>query len=181
MNWNFISRASLLMGPVGLLDFTFAYVFAISSLGLSLFFFGLVIVCGLAVVRSYALEQPSLKSWNGFAYFFIHIYTVFILVLALGVFVRYMVYNQIDPDYKFERAERSYQTVYEHRLKKDLPLPDKPDRGTIIEQHSLTGLLTARKTEMVVNFIFSLLAYLPALFFHHLHYALKPKRDGAGI
>jgi hypothetical protein len=175
MNWNFILRSTLFMGPISLLSFTLAYVFNLFSFGLILGFYLFVTLCGLALVRAYTFESNDLKSWAGFTRFFLHIYAVFVLALVINVLFRYTIYNHVDPDYRFELAEQNYQRLYEHRLQKDLPLPDKPNRAKIIQETSFVGLVTARKTDIIALFVFALLAYLPALFFLHLRTDLGPR------
>jgi hypothetical protein len=176
MKWFFVIRAGLFLGAISLTFFALDYVFSLSEFSVFLVVALVLIIIALLVVRDYSTGEPNLKSWFGFIYFFLNFFFVFMLAIGVNILVRYAVYNHLDPDFRFARIEKSYQKLYERRIQKGLPLPDKPNPNEIVKQHSFTGLVVARKTEMVLMVILAILAYLPALFFHHLHTDLGPRR-----
>jgi Protein of unknown function (DUF4199) len=179
MNWAFVFAGGALIGTVNLIRFIIDYVFDFTALYLSVIELALSLAITLIFVKLYVNEEPMVRSWPGFVRFFLHIFFIFTFSTLINLAVPYAVYNHLDPDYKFERAAKAYQRMYEHRTNRGLPTDPEPNPAEIEAQFSLTGMLPERKIIMAFNFVFALLAYLPALFFHHLRTDLGP-RHGAG-
>jgi hypothetical protein len=91
----------------------------------------------------------------------------------MNLFLEYSIYNHLDPEYKYQLEEEEYQRVYEHRMKKGLPLNSRISNSEIEQKYGLVGLVEINQPVYVLNFVTVLLMYLVALFFNHIKSELK--------
>jgi|LakMenEpi03Aug12_release.lakeMendotaPanAssembly.Ray.scaffolds.fasta_scaffold398749_1 hypothetical protein len=173
MKYSFIITSSILLSLVGISALALNYAFDYSPFEL-IFFRGVLALFLIAFfIKQYVAQTIAVNSLQGFISYFLNFISILFLSSFLNLFLEYSIYNHIDPEYKYQLEEKEYQKVYEHRMKKGLPLNSRISNSEIEQKYGLVGLVEINQPVYVLNFVTVLLMYLVALFFNHIKSELK--------
>lgn len=173
MKYSFIITSSILLSLVGISALALNYAFDYSPFEL-IFIRGVLALFLITLfIKQYVAQATAVNSLQGFISYFLNFISILFLSSFLNLSLEYSIYNHIDPEYKYQLEEKEYQKVYEHRMKKGLPLNSRISNSEIEQKYGLVGLVEINQPVYVLNFVTVLLMYLVALFFNHIKSELK--------
>ena len=165
MKYQFILSSALILFFIHLIFYLLSFWFGWSSLEYDLIKIGVIVIVGLILLFSYISENEKILSIDGFIKYYLTFILIFFMSSILNLSFKYTVHNYLDKSYKYEIAERSYQRMYDARSKRDLPIDERKSNREVEEMYSLKGLFHQGKSSYIINFIVTILGYIPLLLF----------------
>lgn len=167
----------ILLSFVGLIPFVLLYVFDWKSswLWIIQLVSSFSIVCLFAYIWVDGAE--NLKSFKGFSSLYISVLSVLFLSSFINLMGEYLVYNSIDKEYKYQREERSFQSIARHRSEKGLPAPFRMSDLEIQDKYGFEGLVKTKQPGYVINFLYAFLFYPVGIFFSYLIESNQPNHS----
>lgn len=169
----------LLLALVGIFRELVVYTFRHVSLSFNLLMLVLTLVFAVLAVWYYAREESRLMSLAGFIKYYMHLAVIMLASSALHVLFEYTLFQYIDPGYAYELEDMQYQHMVRHRQRRGLPADPPKSEQEIRDQYSFAGIEARYHAQYVIGLILALLLYLPALFFHYLHFSQEDSASQA--
>lgn len=168
MKFRFIIVSAILLSFVGISALALNYAFDYSPFEM-IFVRGIIaLLLIIYFIRQYVGQTNALNTLQGFISYFLNFISILFFASFLNLSLEYAIYNHIDPEYKYQLEEKEYQKVYDHRMKKGLPLNSRISKEEVEEKYGIIGLIEINQPVYVLNFVTVLLMYLVALFLNHI-------------
>ncbi len=156
------------MSIVGVLPFTLFYVLDWRSS----WTWAVRLFLGFSVlslfVYQFAGDGKPIKNVQGFLTLYLSVLAILFISSFVSLSFEYLVYNQIDVEYKYKREDRSYQSVARHRQERGLPPPFPKSNLEIEEKYGFAGLVKEKQPGYVINFLYAFLFYPVGVLFSYL-------------
>lgn len=158
----------ILLSFVGLIPFCLLYVFDWKSSWLWI----IQLTSSFSILSFFAYlwasEGEELKSFKGFTSFYVSVFSVLFISSLINLLSEYLVYNQIDREYKYKKEERTLQSIANHRRERGLPAPFAKSDLEIQEKYGFAGLAKEKQFGYVINFLYAFLFYPVGIFFSYI-------------